>query len=183
MSAIMITGPAAEPVTLDEAKDYLRIDGSESDAVLARLIAAARTCIEGMTRRALIDQAWRYLTPPPSEGRIKLGGTPLRRVTAVRLFGPEGRVTELDAQDYVVRLTDPAVIHLRHAPSDATGAEVDAELGYGATPADVPQDLRQALLQLVAHWFERREPVATGAFAEVPLTVSAQTAPYRAVGL
>ncbi|MEM7567220.1 MAG: head-tail connector protein [Pseudomonadota bacterium] len=183
MSAIMIAEPAAEPVTLGETKDYLRVDDAESDAGLERLIAAARTCVEGMTRRALIAQAWRYLTPAPKDNKITVPGTPLRQVTAVRLFGPEGSVTTLDPQDYVVSMGAPATIHLRQGRSDATGAEVDAEIGYGPAASDVPADLRQAVLQLVAHWFERREPITAGTFNQVPMTVTHTTAPYRVVGL
>ena len=184
-------------MTLDEAKEYLRIDGSESDGVLERLIAAARTAIEGMTRRALIAQTWRYLMAAPKVegsigglkfggtkgGRLTVPGTPLRRVLAVRVFGARGSVTTLDPQDYVVSMGTPATIHLRDTHADARGAEVDAEIGYGPAASDVPADLRQALVQLVAHWFERREPVTSGMLSSVPMTVTHTTAPYRVVGL
>ena len=188
MSAILISDPAIEPVTLDEAKEYLRIDGPESDGVLERLIVAARTAIEGMTRRALIAQTWRYLMAAPKvegprRGRLTIPGMPLRRVLAVRVFGARGSVTTLDPQDYVVSMGTPATIHLRDGHADARGAEVDAEIGYGPAASDVPADLRQALVQLVAHWFERREPVTNGMLSSVPMTVTHTTAPYRVVGL
>ncbi len=183
MSAIMISEPAVEPVTLGDAKDYLRVDGADSDNGLERLIAAARTCVEGMTRRALVSQVWRYLTPAPKNARITVPGSPLRQILAVRLFGQQGSVTTLDPQDYVVSMGTPATIHLRKTPSDTTGAEVDAEIGYGPAASDVPADLRQAVMQLVAHWFERREPITSGTFSQVPMTVSHTTAPYRVVGL
>ena len=183
MSAIMISDPAVEPVSLAEAKEYLRVDGAESDGAIERLVAAARTCIEGMTRRALVLQTWRYLMPAPKAGRLRIPGTPLRRILAVRLFGPRGGVTTLEAEDYVVSLGEPATIHLRRGHADVTGAEVDAEIGYGPAAGDVPADLRQAVLQLVAHWFERREPVTSGTLSSVPMTVTATTAPYRVVGL
>jgi len=56
--------------------------------------------------------------------------------------------------------------------------------GYGAAASDVPQPLRQAVLLLVAHWFERREPVELGSALEtVPMTVGGLLAPYRSVRL
>ena len=179
----MISDPAIEPVSLAEAKEYLRIDGTEDDGGLQRLIAAARTCIEGMTRRGLVTQTWRYLTGVPKDGKITVPGSPLRQILAVRLFGARDSVTTLDPQDYVISLGEPATIHLRDAHADVAGAEVDAEIGYGPAASDIPHDLRQAILQLVAHWFERREPVTNGTLAAVPLTVSATAAPYRVVGL
>lgn len=184
MSAMLIVEPVLEPVSLSEAKDYLRVDGTAEDANLTRLIAAARTWLEGMTRRALLSQTWRYLTPPPKAGVVSVPGTPLRSVLAVRLFGRNGTVTTLQPQDYVVSIGPGGTrVHLRHAPDDVTGAEIDAEIGYGADPADLPEDLRQAVLQLVAHWFERREPVVSGSLAPVPMTVSSIAAPYRVARL
>jgi hypothetical protein len=38
--------PIAEPVTLDQAKQQCRVDGSDDDAVLERLIKAARSHVE-----------------------------------------------------------------------------------------------------------------------------------------
>ena len=49
------TPPAVEPISLDEAKDHLRIDGDVEDALLGRLIKAARQRIEQTTSRAMIS--------------------------------------------------------------------------------------------------------------------------------
>ena len=55
------TEPAAEPVTLAELKTFMRIDGSEDDALIESLIVAARELCESYTGRALITQElyWR----------------------------------------------------------------------------------------------------------------------------
>ncbi len=44
----------------------------------------------------------------------------------------------------------------------ANGIEIDFTAGYGATPSHVPAPIRQALLLLVAHWYERRDPIEVG---------------------
>ena len=46
MIVTMLAAPAAEPVGLAEAKDYLRVSGSGEDGLVGHLIAAARSRIE-----------------------------------------------------------------------------------------------------------------------------------------
>lgn len=50
--------PAIEPITLAEAKAYLRVTGNAEDALITGLIAAARATCEKHTNRAFITQTW-----------------------------------------------------------------------------------------------------------------------------
>ena len=64
------------------------------------------------------------------------------------------------------------------------GIEIDVTCGYGNEPDDVPEPLRQAILHLVAHWYENRGLVAAGAeVAVLPHSVSALIAPYQVLAL
>ena len=60
MSMQLIAEPLVEPVTLDEAKLFLRIDTLDDDALLANLIMASRRVIELTTRTCLLQQTWRF---------------------------------------------------------------------------------------------------------------------------
>jgi uncharacterized phiE125 gp8 family phage protein len=52
--------------------------------------------------------------------------------------------------------------------------------GHGSLAAEVPAPLRQAVLMLVAHWYEHRQPVEIGDKGEVlPAGVLDLVAPYR----
>jgi uncharacterized phiE125 gp8 family phage protein len=42
MPSILLTPPAVEPISLDEAKAYLRVEHAADDDVIAALIAGAR---------------------------------------------------------------------------------------------------------------------------------------------
>ncbi len=81
MSSILITPPAVEPVTLADAKAYLRVDNDDDDGVISALIAGARSHIEAQTRRALITQAWRLVRDAwPGDGRIAVLPSPLQQI-------------------------------------------------------------------------------------------------------
>ena len=59
MRVALIQAPVVEPVSLADAKLYLRVDTSDEDTLIGTLIAAARHCVEAATARQLIDQVWR----------------------------------------------------------------------------------------------------------------------------
>jgi uncharacterized phiE125 gp8 family phage protein len=52
MAAILIEPPASEPLSLAEAKNYLRVQHDADDALIAAMISAARMQAESRTRRA-----------------------------------------------------------------------------------------------------------------------------------
>jgi len=58
MAVKLITPPAAEPMTVLEAKAHLRVDFPDDDDYIAALITAARDYAEGFTRRAFLTQSW-----------------------------------------------------------------------------------------------------------------------------
>jgi uncharacterized phiE125 gp8 family phage protein len=54
----MITGPVVEPVSLAQAKNQLRVDFPDDDALIVGLITAARVYAERAMRRAIFNQEW-----------------------------------------------------------------------------------------------------------------------------
>ena len=59
MSSYQITTePATEPLTLTEAKEHLRVDGTDEDTLITSIITVARKLCENYTNRAFITQTW-----------------------------------------------------------------------------------------------------------------------------
>lgn len=58
MGLKLATAPNEEPISLAEAKAFLRVDASAENALITSLIIAARRFVEKNTGRALITQTW-----------------------------------------------------------------------------------------------------------------------------
>lgn len=191
MALVLTAAPAAEPISLAKAKAHLRIDTDDEDALLTALIVAARLFVEKTLGLALITQGWSYfLDFWPRSSCVTLPISPVQGVGAVTLHDSSGGATELDAGDYAVDvLSQPARLVLKGAGPSVITRELNAfeiafTTGYGDAAADVPAPIRHALMLLVAHWFERREPVVLGVGAsEVPTTIAGLLLPYRKVRL
>lgn len=191
MPSALLVAPGEEPVTLAELKAQLRVDNGSEDAHLIGLIAAARSHVEGLTRRLLITQSWRiYLDAWPRRGRdapfarqIDLPLAPVERVISLRVFDQLGTAELIDPALYRLdRAHVPARLFVdgigRQPGRSGNGIEIDVVVGYGNAPA-VPAPLRQAILRLAALWFEYRHDGDIASLAPTPPAVEALVAPYR----
>jgi uncharacterized phiE125 gp8 family phage protein len=192
MPLILTSGPAVEPVTLADAKAHLRIDGTAEDTLIASLIVTSRLHVEAAAGLALITQSWSwYIDAWPSGHAVKLPLRPVESIAAVRLYDEAAAATTLDPATYFLdgaasppRLVRHGALPWPKPGRIANGIEVAFSAGYGNAAADVPAPIRQAILLLVAHWYEHRSPLEQGAQPEpLPTMVSELLAPYRAMRL
>ena len=188
MSLVMTSGPALEPVSLAEAKVHLRVDGTAEDSLIQSLIITSRLHIEAALGLALITQSWSYfLDRWPKSGRIALPLRPVAAIGTVRVYNSDGAAATLAPDHFLLdgyglppRLVPVAGLSTPEPGRLANGIEIALTAGFGPSPADVPATIRHALLLLVAHWYEHREPVEIGAgINAVPAMVSDLLAPYR----
>ena len=192
MPATLLVAPGEEPVALAELKAQLRLESSAEDALLMRLITAARAHVEMLTRRVLITQTWRIYTDSwpryharsgASSRRLDLPVTPIKRVLSLTHYDSEGNASLVDPTLYRLDASraPPALIvqpHLRSPGRADNGIEIDVEAGYGG-PSDVPAPLREAILRLAALWFEHRTEDDIANLAPTPPLVDALITPYR----
>ncbi|MCW8918915.1 MAG: head-tail connector protein [Gammaproteobacteria bacterium] len=175
--SLRLSEPAAEPVTLAEAKAHTRADDAD-DALLAALITAGREYVESETARVLIERTG-VLSLDRFPSVIRVPGAPLVSVEALRYLDIEGQQQTLPSDQYRVDASS-APGRITPAPGVAWPAtlfvpgavSIDLTVGYG-TADDVPGVLKQALLLLVGHWYENREGVVIGTItSEVPIAVT-----------
>jgi uncharacterized phiE125 gp8 family phage protein len=114
---------------------------------------------------------------------------PLISVEAVTVYDAAGDPHLVDDADYEVdTVTVPGRIVLSAAVPIATrqvnGIEIEVTAGYGPSSLDVPAALRQAVMMLVAHWYEHRGIVGhDNAGAVPPVGFEALIAPHRILSL
>ncbi len=188
MSSTLITPPSVEPLSLAEAKDFLRVEHDDDDDVIAALIAGSRIHVEAQTRRALITQTRRIVRDAwPAAGVLSVLPAPLRALVAVRIYRHDNTTQDVGIEGFGVdAVSAPGIILVPDgvpAPQRATsGIELDIEAGYGDEAGDVPEPLRQAIRLLLAHWYENRS-VAAANQGGLPSNVCALLAPYRVLSL
>jgi uncharacterized phiE125 gp8 family phage protein len=193
MSLTLITPPAATPISLAEAKAQLNLDLSESDALVAGFVRSATEAIENMTGLRLLDQVWDYSIDafPGRCGWIRLPLAPLTSIVQITYMNEQGTVLTLLPATYLVRgigSVQPGRIILgvdQQWPTTWRGVgavTIRMRVGW-PTHNQVPEDLRQSVMMLVAYWFNQREAASigpdSGPVSDVPFSVKQILAPYR----
>ena len=123
----LVTGPAAEPVTVAEMRAWLRISGAQDDALLGTLIATARQHIEQELNRAFITQSWIYLGNRAPARQIPFIGNSMDLVPAL--------IPEYEGQGYSTDATMP-VLNLLFPPLQTVEAITTYSLDDLATIED-----------------------------------------------
>lgn len=172
--------PSAEPISLAEAKDHLRITDSNEDSLIAVYITAARLYAEAYTKRQLVTATWLLKLDrfPTHEIRVPL--PPLSSVTSVAYVDENGSPqtwgsslyqTDLKSEPGRIKPIEGGTFPSTQSDTYAT-VTVTFVAGYGDDDA-VPQRFKHAIKLMVSHWFEFREPVIDGRAMKVPMSVDA----------
>lgn len=193
MKINVVTARPVDAVSLSEAKEQLRIESTvfDHDAALRRYIKAAHDYAEGITGRTLVQTTYDYwIDKWPAGDAIELPRPPLQSVTSVTYTKWDSTSTTLTADDDYVADTDsePGRVVLEYDetwPTDELHPKNPIKIryvaGYAAdsSPTDyranIPEEIRIAILMLVGHWFNNREAGIAG--------VNMQTVPLGALDM
>lgn len=166
-----LTAPAAEPITLAEAKAHCRVDHSTDDSLIQGYITAAREWVEDYIDRSLVTQRL-FMTLDAFPHEIELPRPPMvasgtaTAVTVTYVTGEAGGTATLSTSSYRVdRDSTPGAIRTTYAGSwpshlvDKNSVTVTWWAGYGE-PASVPQRVKNAMLMCVHELYEKRGDAA-----------------------
>jgi len=185
MTIKIMTPPASEPVSLAEAKLYLRIDHAHEDELIETLIGAAREAVEAAIGRALISRTVResldIWVPEAAQGAV-LGLGPVSDIVAVRLLADNGSQSVLDPERYRFEggRDRPRLVFAAGVPAtlrQVGGIEIEYQCGFAASAEDLPVALRLAVLQIVASLYELRQ--GEGGLPETARALMRPYAPAR----
>ncbi|MFS0736937.1 head-tail connector protein [Sphingomonas sp. 1P06PA] len=156
----LITPPTDTPISVEEAREQCRIDGTGEDAFLEQAINAATHWIETYTGQRLVTQTVSFTTDT-TEQLWRLPVSPIQNVTGIEYIDTAGTTGTVDPDSYVVRKTGmyPSIVLASNAtwPNRQYGSQitVTAVVGFG-DPADVPDDIRLAVKILVSAIYDNR---------------------------
>jgi uncharacterized phiE125 gp8 family phage protein len=187
--------PAAEPLTLVEAKLHLKVDVTADDDLIEGLIVAARQWSENFCRRSWVRRTLE-LRMDCFPSVILLPRGPVSSVTSVKYTDSGGSEATMAAADYQVDLygTPPRIVPQLGVTWPMTkngalnGVLIEYVAGYApgeASPTDhaenVPQAVKAAMKLMLSHWYENRQAVvvANVQAAELPMAVKSLLAAYE----
>lgn len=184
MRTVLVTAPAAEPVTLDEAKAHLRVTIDDDDDRITRQIAVAREQAETIARLAIVTQTWDlYLDrfpdtagywdrrnrqlgpgspaywPRRSLGKVQIPRPPLVSIGTVEYVDASGSTVTLDSAEYRVGTGTPGTIAPALNRNWPTAADVTDAVRIRFTAgygnaSAVPACVKEAILLLVERLYD-----------------------------
>ena len=203
------TEPTIEPISIEEAKEHLRLDDDIDDIPVLTVIKAARLWAEKYTGRAFITRTvQQYLDSTASildplyEGirtgietraysnYIELAASPVISVTSINYYNDsDTQSTWATSNYYVDNVNDLGRIYLRDGgtfPTDlraANGLEINYTAGYGTSRSDIPSDIKLAMLQYMTFAYEHRGEQEGGTPPMPPKILNTLLSPYKIMRL
>lgn len=165
------TAPTVEPVTLTEAKAWLKLDTSDDDSLITDLIKGARQAAEDFTRRAFITQTVTLtldLQPsnlnnalgegmyelPVSElygtlpNSIELPRQPIQAINSVTTYALDNTSSVFANSNYILansRLSLNFGVIWPVGLRRTNACVISCKCGYGDTAASVPEAIKNGI--------------------------------------
>jgi uncharacterized phiE125 gp8 family phage protein len=180
-----LTEPASEPLTYQQVKDFLRLNGDTEQTFVTSLITVARQQVESRIWRPLISQTMAFqldydeLKTTP----YNINKAPLVSFQSVTYYDVNDTLQTLAASNYEVDIYgSPARFRLKNIPQcfeRMNTLQVNFTCGY-ANAAAVPSPIIQAMYMIIGHLYENRQDVVTGTQVnEIPHASEFLLEPYR----
>jgi len=196
------TAPTVEPLTMQEVKEYLRVEDNTDERVVRPFIETARRLAEEHLGRTLMPTTYSLfidtnndMDDPLWEGMrtgadlnyyknyIVLPRSPVTSVTSVSTFNDaDTESTMASSKYYVDNVSEPARIVLRQGETFPTALRVANAIkvvyvsGYTSAYA-VPEPIRMGMLQHIAYMYEHRGDMYE-ASSPMPPIIKNLYAPY-----
>lgn len=181
MALRLITPPAERPVSLEEAKEHLRVDHIDDDAKILLCIDAVTEHVgyeDGFLGRALIDSTWELVLDAFPENELKIPLPPLIEVLSIKYDDAAGNEFTLDPSEYTVDTVGEPGWVVPGSSWPATFAGINSvrirfRAGYLDTSSPplsvIPADIKAAMLMMIGTMYAQRETLVLGKTAvEVP---------------
>ena len=183
---IAVTTPPAElPVTLVEARDWLRVDGTDQDDVISALLAAVTNWAENFTRRAFIvrTQVSIFAAFPRVRSDFYMPSPPTQSVSSIAYVDSAGADQVFDGANFTVEQLF-GLLRIKPDsddwPQDAHSVTVTHLAGV-ADAAAVDEQIKTGIKVALAQLFEVRGDQVVGTIVSSAQTKASEAilAPFR----
>lgn len=170
---VRVAAPAAEPLTLPETREFLRVANSDDDGRITDMIITARSLAEQWMRRSLVTQSWKLSREDAISGTVRLPMGPVQSITSVVVTPDGGSPQTVDGDAYALSIASDAMV----VESLISGDRIDITYvtGYG-TSAQIPKPIKLGLLQHVAAMMDGQVTLAP-----IPDAVLSLYMPFREI--
>jgi uncharacterized phiE125 gp8 family phage protein len=172
-----VTAPASEPVTLAEAKLYMRVDSSSEDSLIADLIVAARMSAEAWLKSSLISQSWKLAYNDYLDSEVDLAMLPVVSITSVVIVNRDATTQTISPNNYYLNAAKTKLLFDNYV--SGFSIEITYGTGYG-TASQVPSPIKYGILAHIAAMYDERGVMGQ---EKLPQQVSALYSPFREVVL
>lgn len=161
-------------VTLEEAKDHIRVDFDDDDMYILSLIDVAETAILNEIKGNF-----------PGTGTVTTNGTITLEGDDDTIFVDEIKVGDIlrvagETDRTVATITDEDTLTVTLAFTTS-----DSDLKFYVEPSPLvssvlPKPLKQAILLMIGHLYNQREPINVGNLVtKIPYSLDFLVAPYK----
>lgn len=148
-----LVAPASEPVTLAEAKLYLRVDGISEDSLISDLMVAARMSAENWLKSSLITQKWKLIYNDYIDGAVFLPMQPVVSIDSVEVISRSGDVQAIFEDSYYLNASKRNLMFDNYI--SGFSIEITYTAGYG-NASQVPYPIKYGILSHIATMYEER---------------------------
>jgi uncharacterized phiE125 gp8 family phage protein len=158
----LVSSPATEPITLDDARTHLNLTTGDFDGFLAGLVTAARELVEKEINGSVITTGFNYY-PDCFGFPVAISKGNILAVSAVSYRTQDGQWHDLDNTlwDFTSYSRE---VFLKPNATYTTGSlyprhpmRISFTAGFGATRQQVPAAIKHAVKIILSHLFEHRE--------------------------
>jgi len=181
MALRIVTPPTAQAVTLDLTKQHIRVEDTESDALIGIYIDAATNSLAYLGRALLPATFALDLDYLPC--KIDLPMPPLQSVTGITIIDPDGNPATVDPSIYAVRLSPEGFGSVELAYNQ-TWPQIRGDLGsatitFSAGYETVPSPIQTAIMMIVGQLFDNRTDIGMAQQYAIPRGIDMMLQPYR----
>ena len=155
-----------EIVTIADVKDYARIDTEADNTIISQMIVQARIWCENFISKDIVAKNRTYYLPE-TNGTFDLPFAPVSSIESITIGGTA-------STDYEILGVDNETIEL-----DGGSAE-NVKVTYITTGMNDGL-LKQALLQLIATYYDNRAEFVSGSISEIPTNVKNILSGYKSM--